>query len=139
MKRFSKNFQFSLASRAHTFSCPSLPLPKPPFSSSILHQSSRKCLSFLLFSMYFKFLALVFLDFVYMLRYGNVVVEYVFVDVLKSLIHGFCWFCWYNAYSTCLHVCFSFLYSVLCFVLCCAYHVHDKKSLRCFYVSLWIH
>ena len=23
-------------------------------------------------------------------------------------------------------------------VFCCAYHVHDKSSLRCFYVSLWI-
>ena len=37
-----------------------------------------------------------------------------------------------------LHVCSSFLCIVLCFVLCCAYHVHDKMSLRCFSMSLWI-
>ena len=100
-----------------------------------LHQSSRKSMSFLLFSMYFKFLVLVFLDFVYMLRYGNMVVEYGFVDVLMSLIYGFCW---YNVCSTCLHVCSSFLSIVLCFVLCCSYYFHDKMSLRCFCVSLWI-
>ena len=88
--------------------------------------------------MYFKFLALVFLDFVYMLSYGNMVVEYGFVDVLMSLIYEFCWFCWYNVCSTCLHVCSSFLSIVLCFVLCCAYHFHNKMSLRCFWVSLWI-
>ena len=35
------------------------------------------------------------------------------------------------------HVCSSFLCIVLCFVLCCAYHVHDKMSLRCFCVFLW--
>ena len=92
-------------------------------------------MGFLLFSMYFKFLALVFLDFMYVLRYGNMVVEYGYIDVLMSLIYGFCW---YNAYSTCLHFCFSFLCIVLCFVLCCAYHVHDKTPLRCFCVSLWI-
>ena len=67
-KTVLKTFQFSHASRAHTLSCPPLPLikppfslTKPPFSSSILHQSSRKCMGFLLFSKYFKFLALVFL------------------------------------------------------------------------------
>ena len=43
--------------------------------------------------MYFKFLALVFLDFLFMLRYGNMVVEYDFVDVLMSLIYGFRYFC----------------------------------------------
>ena len=37
-----------------------------------------------------------------------------------------------------LHVCSSFLCTVLWFVLCCVYHIHDKMSLRCFYVSLWI-
>ena len=26
---------------------------------------------------------------------------------------------------------------MLGFVLCCAYHVHDKMSLRCFCVFLW--
>ena len=63
---------------------------KPPFSSSILHQFSRKGMRFLLFSMNFKFLALVFLDFMYVLRYGNMVVEYGYIDVLMSLIYGFC-------------------------------------------------
>ena len=58
-----------------------------------LHQSSRKCMGFLLFSVYFKFLALVFLDFVFMLRYENMVVEYGSFDVLMSMIYGFCWFC----------------------------------------------
>ena len=85
--------------------------------------------------MYFKFLTLVFLDFVYMLRYENMIVEDGVVDFLMSLIYGFCW---YNAYSTCLNFFFSFLCIVLCFVLCCAYYVHDKTSLRCFCVSLWI-
>ena len=56
--------------------------------------------------MYFKFLALVFFDFVYMLRYGNMVVEYGFVDVLMSMIYGFCW---YNAYSTCFTCLFFIL------------------------------
>ena len=37
-----------------------------------------------------------------------------------------------------LHVCSSFLCIVLCVVLCCPYHVHDKMSLRCFCVSLGI-
>ena len=36
-----------------------------------------------------------------------------------------------------LHVCSSFLCIVLCFVLCCAYYVHDKMSPRCFCVSLY--
>ena len=127
LRQFSKTFQFSFASRAHTLSClplplpkPILPLTKPPFSSSILHQSWRKGMSFLLFSMYFKFLALVFLDFVYMLRYGNMIVEYGFVDVLISLIYGFCWFCWYNAYSTCF-TCVFFIFmhcNMFCVVLC---------------------
>ena len=98
-RQFSKLFSFSLASRAHTLSFPPLPLPKPSFSSSILHQSSRKGMSFLLFSKYFKFLALVFLDFVFMMRYENMMIEYGFVDVLLSLIYA--------------------LYYVLCcFVLC---------------------
>ena len=37
-----------------------------------------------------------------------------------------------------LHVCSSFLCIVLCVVLCYAYHVHDKMSLRCFCVFFWI-
>ena len=37
-----------------------------------------------------------------------------------------------------LHVCASFLCIVLCFVLCCAYHVHDNMSLRYLCVPLWI-
>ena len=37
-----------------------------------------------------------------------------------------------------LHVCYSFLCIVLWFVLCCAYRVYDKMSLRCFCVYLWI-
>ena len=35
LRQFSKTFQFSLISRAHTLYCLPLPLPKPPFSSSI--------------------------------------------------------------------------------------------------------
>ena len=34
-----------------------------------------------------------FFGFCIMLRYGNKVVEYGFVDVLMSLIYEFCWFC----------------------------------------------
>ena len=64
--------------------------------------------------------------------------KYGFVDVLMSLIYEFCWFCWYNAYSTCFHVCVSFLCIVLIFVLCYAYHVEDKMPLRCFCVSRMI-
>ena len=58
-RQFSKTFQFSLASCVVSLSCPPLPLPKPassltkpPFSSSILPQSSRKGMGFLLFSKY---------------------------------------------------------------------------------------
>ena len=68
------------------------------------------------------------------------VVEYGFVDVLMSMIYGFCWVCWYNAYSTCF-TCLFFIFmhcSMCCVVLCCPYHVHDKMSLRCFCVSLGI-
>ena len=99
-RQFSKTFQFFLALRAPSLSCPPLPLPKPPFSlkkppfsSSILHQSLRIGMSFLLFSIYFKFPTLVFFGFCIMLRYGNKVFEYGFVDVLMSLIYEFCWFC----------------------------------------------
>ena len=56
-------------------------------------------MSFLLFSKYFKFLALVFLDFVFMMRYENMMIEYGFVDVLLSLIYA--------------------LYYVLCCVVLC--------------------
>ena len=60
-----------------------------------------------------------------MLRYGNMVVEYGFVGfVIMLVLHILC-------------VCSSFLCIELCFVLC-AYHVHDKMSLRYFCVSLWI-
>ena len=126
-RQFSKTFQFSLTSRPHTLSCPPLPLPKPPFSlaklpfsSSILYQFSRKGTHFLLFSKYFKFLALVFLDFVFMMRYKNMMIVYGFVDVLLSLIYGFCWFCKYNAYSTCCTcLCFIFMHCFMfCVVLC---------------------
>ena len=33
---------------------------------------------------------------------------------------------------------YALYYVLCCVVLCCAYHVHDKMSLRCFCVSLWI-
>ena len=66
-KTIFKKILVSLISRAPLLSCLPLPLPKPPFSSLILHQSSRKGIGFHLFSMYFKFLALVFLDFVFKL------------------------------------------------------------------------
>ena len=41
------------------------------------------------------FLALDFLDFVFMLRFENMMFEYGFVDVLLSLMYGFCGFCWF--------------------------------------------
>ena len=80
---------------------------------------------FLLFSIYFKFLTLVFLDFVY-------------VEIWKyGCWIWFCWFC-YNACSTYFTCLFFILmhWTMLCVV--CAYHVHDKMSLRYFCVSLWI-
>ena len=111
------------------------PSPKTSIFSINLQE---KVWVFLLFSMYFKFLVLVFLDFVYMLRYGNMVVEYGFVDVLPSMIFGFCWFCWYNAYSICFTCLFFILmhHTMLCVVG--AYYIHDKMSFRCFCTSLWI-
>ena len=48
----------------------------PPFSSSFLYQSPRKGMGFLLFSKYFMFLALEFLDFVFLLRFENMMLEY---------------------------------------------------------------
>ena len=39
------------------------------------------------------FLSLDFLDFVFMLRFENMMIEYGFVDVLLGLMYGFCWFC----------------------------------------------
>ena len=72
-----------------------------------------------------------------MLRYGNMVVEYGFVDVLMSLIYDFCWFCWYNAYSTCFScLCFIFMHCTKFCVVCIPFD--DKMSLRYFCVSLWI-
>ena len=62
-------------------------------------------MGFLLFSKYFKFLALVFLDFVYMLRYENMIIEYGFVDVLLNFFYGFCWIILHV-----LHVCASFFF-----------------------------
>ena len=53
--------------------------------------------------------------------------KYGFVDVLMSMIYGFSWFCWYNAYSTCLTCISSFLCIVLCFVLC----VHTIFMIKC--------
>ena len=85
-----------------------------------LHQSSRKGMGFLLFSMYFKFLALVFLDFVYMLRYGNMIllmfwwVRYMGFVGIMLILHV-------------LHVCSSFLCIVLCFVL----FVHAMFMIKC--------
>ena len=83
-RQFSKNFQFSLASCAVSLSFPPIPLLKPPFSltkplfsSSILHQSSRKGMSFHFFSKYFMFLALNFLDIVFFFfRFENMMLEY---------------------------------------------------------------
>ena len=96
-RQFKKKFQFSLTLRASSLSSSPFPLPKPPFSltkpsfsSSILHQSSRKGIGFLLFPMYFMLLALDFLDFVFTLRFENMMFEYGFDDVLLSLVYGFC-------------------------------------------------
>ena len=36
-----------------------------------------------------------------------------------------------------LYVYTSCWYTMLCFVLCCAYHVYDKMSFRCFCVLFW--
>ena len=57
------------------------------------------------------------------------VVEYGFVDVLMSLIYDFCWFCWYNAYSTCFScLCFIFMHCTM--FLCCV--VHTMFLIKCF-------
>ena len=80
---FKKLFSFPLHHMLFSLSCKPLPLPKPPFSltkppfsSSILHQSSRKGMDCLLFSKYFMFLALDFLDFVFLLRFEIMLLEY---------------------------------------------------------------
>ena len=62
----------------------------------------------------------------------------VYVEIWKySCWIWFCWFC-YNACSTYFTCLFFILmhWTMLCVV--CAYHVHDKMSLRYFCVSLWI-
>ena len=70
----SKNFHFSLASRDYSSSYLPFPLSKPscshtksPYSPSPLHQSSRKGMGFVSFSIYFTFLAIYFLDCVFLL------------------------------------------------------------------------
>ena len=80
---FQKLFIFSLASRDYSLSWSPLPLPKSmfshtntTFSSSFLHQSSRKGMGSVYFSMYFTFLAFDFLDFVFVLRFENMMIEY---------------------------------------------------------------
>ena len=70
-----------------------------------------------------------------MMRYEYMLIEYGFVDVLLSFVG----FVGIMPILHVLHVCASFFFFfciVLCFVLCCAYHVHDKMSLRCFCVLL---
>ena len=49
----------------------------PPFSSSSLHQSSRKGMGFDIFLMYFLFLTLDFLDCVFLLRFENMMLNMV--------------------------------------------------------------
>ena len=70
----SKNFHFSLASLDYSSSYLPFPLSKPscshtksPYSPSPLHQSSRKGMGFVSFSIYFTFLAIYFLDCVFLL------------------------------------------------------------------------
>ena len=82
-KTVFKNFSVFLRITCYFISCPPLHLPKPPFSltkppfsSSIIPQTSRKGTGFLLFSKYFMFLALDFLDFVFLLRFENMMLEY---------------------------------------------------------------
>ena len=60
------------------------------------------------------------------------VVEYGF---LMSLIYGVCW---YNTCYTCF-TCLFFVFMHCTMILCCAYHLHDKMSLRCFCVFFGLH
>ena len=94
-----KTFHFSLASCDCSSSCPSLPLPnspfshtKPPFSSSFLHQSSRKGMGYVSFLMYFIFLALDFLDCVCVCLF--VCFFFFFFDIWKYDVYGLLMFCW---------------------------------------------
>ena len=61
-----------------------------------------------------------------------------FIEVLLSLMYGFYWFWQYNAYYTCFTCLFLIFVHYTMFVLCCAYHVHDKMPHRCFLAFLWI-
>ena len=80
-----KNFHFSLAFCDCSLFCPSLLLPnspfshiEPPFSSLFLHQSLRKGIGSVFFSKYFMFLALDFLDCVFLLRFENMMLNMVY-------------------------------------------------------------
>ena len=77
-----------------------LPLPNSPcsfsktlFSSSSLHQSSRKCIGSLFFSKYFMCLAFDFLDFVFFVEFRKYDVEY------RFWIFGWVW--WMDFVSFC--------------------------------------
>ena len=97
--QFSKTFHFSLAYCDCSLSCPFFSLlnspcslKNPPFSSSSLHQSSRKGMGFVIFSMYFLFIALDFLDFEFLLSFEKYDVRIWFGYILLSLLYGFYWF-----------------------------------------------
>ena len=82
--QFSKTLHFSLAYYDYSLSCPFLSLTNspcslqknPPFSSSFLHKSSRKGTGSIFFSMYFTFLALDFLDCMFVLKSENMMFKY---------------------------------------------------------------
>ena len=132
---FKKLFSFPLHHMLFSLSCKPLPLPKPPFSltkppfsSSILHQSSRKGMDCLLFSKYFMFLALDFLDFVFLLRFEIMLLEYGLLMFCWVWCMGFVGFGSIILIIHVLHVCFSFL----CIIPWLCYVVHIMSMIKCF-------
>ena len=136
LRQFSKNFQFSLISRAHTLYCLPLPLPKPQFSSSIFKNRYEFSLIFNVFQDSSpSFLG--FCIYVEIWKYGCWIW---FCWYFGSLIYKFCW---YNAYSTCF-TCLFFIfmhYTMFCVVLCisCFFNFETSNDYMFLHFSLGAH
>ena len=129
LQQFFKNFSVSLTSHAFFFdfsASPSLKnaifTPKPLFLSSIFTQNPWKGMGFHFLSLYFKFIALFFMELLLVLKYWNMVDEHGFLLFVMKLLYGFCW----DGIMLILHVYTTCSCIILCFVLCCAYHIVDK-------------
>ena len=85
-------------------------------------------MGFVFFSMYFLFLALDFLDCVFLLRFERMMFEYGLLMFFLGLKYGFCWLFSIMPYIHVFHVCFSF-FSIIPCLFCVVYIMLMVKCL----------